>query len=97
MSYVFFRQGEKWYHLRKHLTGELTSPSTMQGFLPELNSICDDFLVLLDYCRKSDGTVVGFDQLTNRMGLECKYTYIYSNDSYNIDCLCGAMVAAHAT
>ncbi|KAJ8709193.1 hypothetical protein PYW07_009019 [Mythimna separata] len=63
-------QGEKWHHLRRHLTAELTSPNTMQGFLPELNNICDDFLVLLDSCRRSDGTVAGFDQLTNRMGLE---------------------------
>ncbi|KOB71363.1 Cytochrome P450, partial [Operophtera brumata] len=38
----------------------------MQGFLPELNNICDDFLDLLQSCRKPDGTVHGFDQLTNR-------------------------------
>ncbi|XP_031770459.1 ecdysone 20-monooxygenase isoform X2 [Galleria mellonella] len=63
-------QGEKWYHLRRNLTAELTSPHTMQGFIPELNNICDDFLNLLHSCRKPDGTVHGFDQLTNRMGLE---------------------------
>ncbi|XP_053615909.1 ecdysone 20-monooxygenase isoform X1 [Plodia interpunctella] len=63
-------QGEKWYHLRHHLTADLTSPHTMQNFLPELNSICDDFLSLLQSCCKPDGTVHGFDQLTNRMGLE---------------------------
>ncbi|XP_061728114.1 ecdysone 20-monooxygenase-like [Cydia pomonella] len=63
-------QGEKWYHLRRHLTAELTSPHTMQGFIPELNHICDDFLELLQACRHADGTVNGFDQLTNRMGLE---------------------------
>ncbi|KAF9416362.1 hypothetical protein HW555_006316 [Spodoptera exigua] len=63
-------QGEKWYHLRRHLTAELTSPSTMQGFLPELNTICDDFLELVNTSRRADGTVPGFDQLTNRMGLE---------------------------
>lgn len=70
-----FRQGEKWFHLRRHLTAELTSPNTMQGFLPELNRICDDFLDLLQSCRKPDGTVQGFDQLTNRVGLECRYLY----------------------
>ncbi|XP_050354520.1 ecdysone 20-monooxygenase isoform X1 [Nymphalis io] len=63
-------QGEKWYHLRRHLTSELTSPQTIQGFIPELNSICDDFLNLLKTCRRPDGIVHGFDQLTNRMGLE---------------------------
>ncbi|KAM3961223.1 cytochrome P450 family 24 subfamily A member shade isoform 1-T1 [Aphomia sociella] len=63
-------QGEKWHHLRRHLTAELTSPHTMQGFLPDLNNICDDFLNLLHSYRKTDGTVHGFDQLTNRMGLE---------------------------
>ncbi|CAG9793265.1 unnamed protein product [Diatraea saccharalis] len=63
-------QGEKWYHLRRHLTAELTSPHTMRNFLPQLNSISDDFLTLLQACRASDGTVYGFDQLTNRMGLE---------------------------
>ncbi|GBP36178.1 Ecdysone 20-monooxygenase [Eumeta japonica] len=67
------RQGDRWHHLRRNLTTDLTSPQTMQGFLPELNSVCDDFLVLLDQCRGSDGTVNGFDHLTNRMGLECKY------------------------
>ncbi|KAJ0172220.1 hypothetical protein K1T71_012193 [Dendrolimus kikuchii] len=63
-------QGEKWFHLRRHLTPDLTSPHTMQNFLPELNSICDDFLDLLQSCRDYDGTVHGFDHLTNRMGLE---------------------------
>ncbi|XP_073959671.1 ecdysone 20-monooxygenase-like [Choristoneura fumiferana] len=63
-------QGEKWFHLRRHLTAELTSPQTMQGFLPELNCICDDFLHLLQACRHPDGTVNAFEQLTNRMGLE---------------------------
>ncbi|KAL0819005.1 hypothetical protein ABMA28_008290 [Loxostege sticticalis] len=63
-------QGEKWFHLRRHLTAELTSPHTMQSFLPELNSICDEFLDLLHSCRGADGIVYGFDQLTNRMGLE---------------------------
>ncbi|KAL4702712.1 hypothetical protein ACJJTC_011577 [Scirpophaga incertulas] len=63
-------QGDRWYHLRHHLTAELTSPHTMQGFLPNLNGICDDFLGLLRVCRSADGTVHGFDQLTNRMGLE---------------------------
>ncbi|XP_072933375.1 ecdysone 20-monooxygenase [Epargyreus clarus] len=63
-------QGEKWHHLRRHLTADLTSPNTIQGFIPELNSICDDFLTLLSSCRQPDGTVYGFDQLTNRMGLE---------------------------
>lgn len=67
-----FRQGEKWYHLRKNLTVDLTSPQTMQGFLPNLNNICDDFLELLQSCRKRDQSVTGFEQLTNRMGLECK-------------------------
>lgn len=70
---LVFRQGEKWYHLRRHLTSEVTSPHTIQGFIPELNNICDDFLILLKNCRRPDGTVHGFDQLTNRMGLECKY------------------------
>ncbi|XP_038207174.1 ecdysone 20-monooxygenase isoform X1 [Zerene cesonia] len=63
-------QGEKWHHLRRHLTSELTSPQTIQGFIPQLNNICDDFLVLLKNCRRPDGTVLGFDHLTNRMGLE---------------------------
>ncbi|KAI5633408.1 cytochrome p450 domain-containing protein [Phthorimaea operculella] len=66
-------QGEKWYHLRKNLTAELTSPQTIQGFVPQLNSICDDFLELLRSCRRPDGAVAGFDQLTNRVGLECEY------------------------
>ncbi|RVE45412.1 hypothetical protein evm_009930 [Chilo suppressalis] len=63
-------QGEKWHHLRRHLTAELTSPHTMHSFLPLLNSTSDDFLALLQACRAPDGTVLGFDQLTNRMGLE---------------------------
>ncbi|KAJ2954784.1 hypothetical protein O0L34_g3089 [Tuta absoluta] len=63
-------QGEKWYHLRKNLTAELTSPQTMQGFVPQLNGICDDFIELLRSCRRPDGSVAGFDQLTNRVGLE---------------------------
>ncbi|XP_045779534.1 ecdysone 20-monooxygenase [Maniola jurtina] len=63
-------QGERWHHLRRNLTCELTSPHTIQGFIPELNSICDDFLNLLQSCRRPDGIVHGFDQLTNRVGLE---------------------------
>ncbi|XP_028030999.1 ecdysone 20-monooxygenase [Bombyx mandarina] len=63
-------QGEKWYHLRRNLTTDLTSPHTMQNFLPQLNTISDDFLELLNTSRQSDGTVYAFEQLTNRMGLE---------------------------
>ncbi|XP_041982986.1 ecdysone 20-monooxygenase isoform X2 [Aricia agestis] len=63
-------QGEKWHHLRRHLTSELTSPQTIQGFIPELNSVVDDFLLLLQTHRSADGTVHGFEQLTNRIGLE---------------------------
>ncbi|XP_049884942.1 ecdysone 20-monooxygenase isoform X2 [Pectinophora gossypiella] len=63
-------QGDTWYLLRRHLTAELTSPNTIQGFVPELNNICDDFLELLNSCRRADGTVHGFEHLTNRMGLE---------------------------
>ncbi|XP_045538065.1 ecdysone 20-monooxygenase [Papilio machaon] len=63
-------QGDNWVHLRRHLTSEITSPQTMQGFLPQLNCICDDFIHLLNSCRRSDGAVYGFEQLTNRMGLE---------------------------
>ncbi|XP_047511159.1 ecdysone 20-monooxygenase isoform X2 [Pieris napi] len=63
-------QGDKWHHLRRHLTSDLTSPQTMQNFIPQLNNICDDFLILLKNCRRPDGTVLGFDHLTNRMGLE---------------------------
>ncbi|XP_068619922.1 ecdysone 20-monooxygenase [Battus philenor] len=63
-------QGDNWVHLRRHLTSEITSPHTMQGFMPELNSICDDFINLLQSCRRADGTVIAFEQLTNRMGLE---------------------------
>ncbi|OWR41622.1 cytochrome P450 CYP314A1 [Danaus plexippus plexippus] len=63
-------QGEKWHHLRRHLTSELTSPQTIHGFVPELNNICDDFINLLRNSRRPDGSVLGFDQLTNRVGLE---------------------------
>ncbi|CAH0731878.1 unnamed protein product, partial [Brenthis ino] len=63
-------QGDKWHHLRRHLTSDLTSPHTIYGFIPELNNICDDFINLLQNCRRPDGIVLGFDQLTNKMGLE---------------------------
>lgn len=75
MNFACYRQGETWYHLRHYLTADLTSPQTMQNFVPELNTICDDFLELLHSCRRPDGSVCGFDCLTNRMGLECKYLY----------------------
>ncbi|KAI5633407.1 hypothetical protein NE865_13912 [Phthorimaea operculella] len=62
-------------HLRRlpgatTLSSNPTSPQTIQGFVPQLNSICDDFLELLRSCRRPDGAVAGFDQLTNRVGLE---------------------------
>ncbi|VVC90101.1 ecdysone 20-monooxygenase isoform X2 [Leptidea sinapis] len=63
-------QGEKWQHLRRHLTCDLTSPQTVLRFIPQLNSICDDFLNLIKGSREHDGTVSGFDHLTNKMGLE---------------------------
>ncbi|XP_037962662.1 ecdysone 20-monooxygenase [Plutella xylostella] len=63
-------QGDRWHHLRRNLTSELTSPHTIQGFLPQLNSICDDFADLLASSRGYGGEVTGFEQLTNRVGLE---------------------------
>lgn len=52
------------------LTPELTSAKTISRFLPEQNSITDDFIHLLRSVRDSSNDVAGFEELANRMGLE---------------------------
>lgn len=62
--------------MRVSLTPALTSAATMQRFLPELNTVADDFTSLLLSSRDSDGVVHSFEQLANRMGLESTCTLI---------------------
>ncbi|PSN39633.1 hypothetical protein C0J52_13798 [Blattella germanica] len=63
-------QGEKWHTLRSILTPELTSAKTIQRFMPELNLVTEDFISLLRNTRDNQGMVTGFQELTNRIGLE---------------------------
>lgn len=63
-------QGEAWYKLRTALTPELTSAKTIAQFVPELNTIVEDFMCLLRRVRNENGVITNLDEFTNRMGLE---------------------------
>lgn len=63
-------QGEAWHKLRSALTPELTSAKTIAQFVPELNTIIDDFIILLKETKDQDGVVHNLEEFTNRMGLE---------------------------
>ncbi|XP_014289916.1 ecdysone 20-monooxygenase isoform X2 [Halyomorpha halys] len=63
-------QGETWHSLRSHLTPELTSAKTMSSFFPELLSVTEDFIRLLQVSKHANGIVEHFDDLACRMGLE---------------------------
>jgi hypothetical protein len=80
LTYVYtlpfcFRQGEKWHMLRSVLTPELTSAKTIQQFLPELNQVIEDFVSFLRTTRDKNGVISGFEELTNRMGLESEFIF----------------------
>lgn len=63
-------QGEAWYKLRSALTPELTSAKTIAQFVPELNTIVEDFISLLRQMKNENGAINNLEEFTNRMGLE---------------------------
>uniref|UniRef100_A0AAT9UTK6 Cytochrome P450 314A1 n=1 Tax=Maconellicoccus hirsutus TaxID=177089 RepID=A0AAT9UTK6_MACHI len=69
-------QGEKWHELRLTLTPELTSNKTMKHFLPELITVTEDFIRLINSSRNDDDIVIDFEQLCNRLGLESTCTLV---------------------
>ncbi|XP_047361251.1 ecdysone 20-monooxygenase isoform X4 [Vespa velutina] len=69
------RQGETWQKLRSALTPELTGASTVLGFFPALNIVCDGFIELIRKRRTMFG-IAGFEELAYRMGLESTCTLI---------------------
>nr|XP_050859270.1 ecdysone 20-monooxygenase isoform X3 [Vespula vulgaris] len=68
-------QGETWQKLRSALTPELTGASTVLGFFPALNIVCDGFIELIRKRRTMFG-IAGFEELAYRMGLESTCTLI---------------------
>lgn len=69
-------QGEIWHLLRTRLTPELTSGRIMNRFLPELNRVAEDFNSLIRHHSCENHSVLCFDELANRMGLESACTLI---------------------
>jgi ecdysone 20-monooxygenase len=61
--------------LRSVLTPELTSAKTIQRFLPELNQVTEDFVSFLRMARDKQGMISGFEELSNRMGLESEFIF----------------------
>ncbi|XP_035740287.1 ecdysone 20-monooxygenase-like isoform X1 [Vespa mandarinia] len=68
-------QGETWQKLRSALTPELTGASTVLGFFPALNIVCDGFIELIRKRRTMFG-IAGFEELAYKMGLESTCTLI---------------------
>ncbi|XP_075226530.1 ecdysone 20-monooxygenase-like [Lycorma delicatula] len=69
-------QGETWHKLRMLLTPELTSVQTMKRFLPEVNSVVDDFIRLIESQMDGNGFIEEFECVANKMGLESTCTLI---------------------
>ncbi|CAG9769645.1 unnamed protein product [Ceutorhynchus assimilis] len=63
-------QGEKWHFLRTSLTTVLTSPKTIQDFLPQMKDIADDWCHLIKQKRDEDGFINNLEELAGRLGLE---------------------------
>ncbi|KAG7204184.1 hypothetical protein KM043_002021 [Ampulex compressa] len=68
-------QGQTWQKLRSALTPELTGASTVLGFFPALNVVTDGFIDLIRQ-RRTGCTIMGFEELAYRMGLESTCTLI---------------------
>ncbi|XP_011504175.1 PREDICTED: ecdysone 20-monooxygenase isoform X2 [Ceratosolen solmsi marchali] len=62
-------QGVTWQKLRTSLTPELMGAKTILGFFPALNGVTDDFIDLIR-SRRTGCSVIGFEELAYRMGLE---------------------------
>ncbi|XP_066139110.1 ecdysone 20-monooxygenase [Euwallacea fornicatus] len=63
-------QGEKWQFLRTSLTTVLTSPKTIQDFLPQMDEIVDDWCHLIKQSRNERGYIEHLEDLAGRLGLE---------------------------
>lgn len=63
-------QGEKWHFLRTSLTTVLTSPKTIQGFLPQMEEIADEWCHLIKQKRDKNGNINNLEELAGRLGLE---------------------------
>lgn len=62
--------GEKWHFLRTSLTTVLTSPKTINDFLPQMEEIADDWCHLIKQKRNLDGRIDNLEELAGRLGLE---------------------------
>ncbi|XP_030752134.1 ecdysone 20-monooxygenase [Sitophilus oryzae] len=69
-------QGEKWHYLRTSLTTALTSPKTIQNFLPEVEAIADDWCHLLETKRDPNGRISNLEELAGKLGLEVTCTLV---------------------
>ena len=61
-----------WHKLRNILTPELVGGRTIQGFVPPLNGVTDNFIDLIRSRRNAAFAVSGFEEIAYRMGLESK-------------------------
>ncbi|XP_014226674.1 ecdysone 20-monooxygenase isoform X1 [Trichogramma pretiosum] len=63
-------QGLEWEKLRNSLTPGLMSSLTINGFFSSLNTVTDDFVELIKHRRNENDTVVSFEEIACRFGLE---------------------------
>ncbi|CAB0042305.1 unnamed protein product [Trichogramma brassicae] len=63
-------QGREWEKLRNSLTPGLMSSKTINGFISSLNTVTDDFVELIKDQRNENDTVVSFEEIACRFGLE---------------------------
>ncbi|XP_060858146.1 ecdysone 20-monooxygenase-like [Metopolophium dirhodum] len=82
---VVNEQGVVWASLRKRLTPKLTSPGVVQGCFPKMKGLADDFIHLLCQARNRNNVVKGFEDFSNRMGLESTCMLIFGRKNGFLD------------
>ena len=76
---ILFRNsnGERWKALRSSINPILVRPQTILSYLPNHNTVADEFIDLFNRkFRESNAVIIdGFDKQLRLLALECKFYY----------------------
>ena len=79
------RQGEEWYRHRTAVNRKMLRPKEVLDYVPQMNTVADDFMARLKRLMTSSGHVADFQNEVFKWSMECKAENIFYAD-FNILC-----------